>query len=84
MMDGICAAILTKCRLLDKGADELRYVKGKIAGCPHNDSSWNYLRGLLSLPDAKQQSFEPSTSFLLQVRMYMHFLKAVASLSILV
>lgn len=51
----------------NKMAGELHYVKEKIAGCPHNDSSWNYFRGLLSLPDAKQQSSEPLISFILQV-----------------
>ena len=26
------------------------FVQEKIVACPYNESSWNYLRGLLSLP----------------------------------
>ncbi len=39
---------------LDRVASEFEFVEQKITDCPH-ESSWNYLRGLLSLPYVKQQ-----------------------------
>lgn len=42
------------CRLFGSPTQESMFVQDKIIACPHNESSWNYLRGLLSLPDMKQ------------------------------
>lgn len=39
----------------DRVTDELKFVEQKITECPHNESSWNYSRGLLSLPATKQR-----------------------------
>lgn len=41
-------------RLSGSPTQECLFVQEKIVACPHNKSSWNYLRGLLSLPDMKQ------------------------------
>lgn len=42
------------CRLFGSPTQESMFVQDRIVACPHNESSWNYLRGLLSLPDMKQ------------------------------
>ena len=34
--------------------NELAFVQRKITECPHNESSWNYLRGLLKMPAVTQ------------------------------
>lgn len=47
-MPHICAHLL--CSLPGSLIQESMYVQGKIETCPYNESSWNYLRGLLSLP----------------------------------
>ncbi|KAL3139973.1 hypothetical protein ABBQ38_004260 [Trebouxia sp. C0009 RCD-2024] len=41
-------------RLFGSPTQESMFVQDRIVACPHNESSWNYLRGLLSLPDMKQ------------------------------
>lgn len=44
------------------------YVQGKIETCPYNESSWNYLRGLLSLPGTdKALVLEDLAEFCLKV-----------------
>lgn len=42
------------CRSKWSSVAELTFIQENISLCPHNDSSWNYLRGLLRLPDMQQ------------------------------
>lgn len=42
------------CSLFGSLTQESTFVQDKIRACPHNQSSWNYLRGLLSLPGGKK------------------------------
>ena len=34
---------------------ELEFVEQHVLACPHSDSSWNYLRGLMQLPGQQHQ-----------------------------
>ena len=56
------------CRSLWSLTTELLFVQDKIAPCPHNASSWNYLRGLLTLPGNQDTSLlTDAAAFCIQV-----------------
>ena len=56
------------CSLSGRLTQESMYVQEKIAACPYNASSWNYLRGLLSLPGTnKALVLEDLPAFCLKV-----------------
>ena len=39
---------------------EVDFAAASIRGCPHNDSAWNYLRGLFKLPGmAAEEAYDP-------------------------
>lgn len=56
------------CSLPGSLLQESMYVQEKIESCPYNESSWNYLRGLLSLPGVdKALALEGLAAFCLKV-----------------
>ena len=58
---GVCRSLKHVCAVWCRGSfdqrfqSELEFVEKHVLACPHSDSSWNYLRGLMQLPGQQHQ-----------------------------